>query len=341
MKKTKLWMFLTALALLVIPSACSDDNDNPTPAPAPIPVTEGVRPEAYYKGEVYTAEAGSYWINFIIAATADDVEQVLCIDFNSQLAPDPDFAQPELGTYKFDTEGSHPLFTFNGEGDSYVARIIDAETDNIEYIAITGGTMELIREDNGYTTVECKFTLENGKDYTFTYTGPLTFFNRTEQGNMSNLTEDIEIKDLSQGFGIYYGDIFETGSDMWNLILGDDQYDIEQLYGTGNALQMAINVTNGAADYIPDGTYTVLDFNTAETLPAGTMLSGVYSPTYGGYWGCWFYNPTRQLESALQEGTLKVSREGEVYTFDIDLSDKAGRHVKALFTGKITRFENI
>ena len=340
MKKTKLWGLLTALTLLLLPSACSDD-EKPNPDPIPIPITKGVRPEAYYKGEVYTAETGSYWINFIIDATASEVEQVLCIDFNSKLSADPDFAQPELGLYTFDAEGSHADFTLNGDGDSYVARIIDAATEDIEYISITGGTMELSQEENGYTTVECKLTLENGKKYTFTYTGPLTFFNRTEQGNMSNITEDLKITNLTQAFGIYYGDIFEAGSDMWNLILSDDQYDIDQLYGTGNVLQIAINVTNGAADYIPDGTYTVIDINTAETLPAGTLINGIYNPMYGGYWGCWFYNPERQLESALQQGGLKVSRQGETYTFDVDLCDRAGRHVRAVFTGKIIRFENL
>lgn len=340
MKTMKLWMFLAVMLLLAIPTACSDDDDVPAP-PAETQIPQGVRPEAYYKGDAYETGSGSYWINFIIAATANEVEQVLCVDFNSVLATNPDFAYPEMGVYKFDAKGTHQSLTINGEGDSYLARIINAENDEVEMLAITDGTMEMRQEANGYVTVDCKFTLEGGKSYVCTYVGPLSFFNRTEEGNKSNLKENVELKNLTQGFGIYYGDIFKAGSDMWNLILADDKYDINQLYGTGDAMQLAVNVPNGSADYIPDGTYKVIDIDTAETLPAGTMINGIYNPMYGGYWGCWYYNPSRQLESALQTGTLEVSRQNETYTFKVDLCDKAGRHVKAQYTGKIQRFQDM
>lgn len=340
MKTTKLWMFLAVVLLLAIPTACSDEDDVQSFSVTP-QITKGVRPEAYYKGDAYEAGTGSYWINFIIAATANEVEQVLCVDFNSVLATDPDFACPEMGVYEFDAQGTHQSQTINGEGDSYLARIISTANDDIEVLAITGGTMKMRQESGGYVTVECDFTLEGGKSYVFTYTGPLSYFNRTEEGNKSNLKEDAELKNLTQGFGIYYGDIFEAGSDMWNLILADDKYDINQLYGTGDAMQLAVNVPNGSADYIPEGTYRVLDLDTAETLPPGSMINGTYNPMYGGYWGCWYYNPGRQLESALQTGTLEVSRQNETYTFKVDLCDKAGRHVKARYTGPIKRFEDL
>lgn len=96
---------------------------------------------------------------------------------------------------------------------------------------------------------------------------------------MSNLTEDVELT-FTQGMAIYYGDIYEMGSDAWNVVLAEADYDLDINYGQGDAVQLAFNVTHGAGDYIPDGPYTLLDANTAEELPAGTMIAGIYdAPT--------------------------------------------------------------
>ena len=97
-------------------------------------------------------------------------------------------------------------------------------------------------------------------------------------------------------------------------------------------------VTHGAGDYIPDGTYTLLDANTAEELPAGTMIAGIYDASYGGYWGCWFYSARRQVEARLVSGMVDVSREGDIYTLELKLKDGAGRNVTATYTGKLTYY---
>ena len=98
------------------------------------------------------------------------------------------------------------------------------------------------------------------------------------------------------------------------------------------------NVTHGAGDYIPDGPYTLLDANTAEELPAGTMIAGIYDASYGGYWGCWFYSVRRQVEARLVSGMVDVSREGDIYTLELKLKDGAGRNVTATYTGKLTYY---
>jgi len=128
---------------------------------------------------------------------------------------------------------------------------------------------------------------------------------------------------------IYYGDIYEMGSDAWNVVLAEADYDLDINYGQGDAVQLAFNVTHGAGDYIPDGPYTLLDANTAEELPAGTMIAGIYDASYGGYWGCWFYSVRRQVEARLVSGMVDVSREGDIYTLELKLKDGAARNVTA------------
>lgn len=154
---------------------------------------------------------------------------------------------------------------------------------------------------------------------------------------MSNLTEDVELT-FTQGMAIYYGDIYEMGSDAWNVVLAEADYDLDINYGQGDAVQLAFNVTHGAGDYIPDGPYTLLDANTAEELPAGTMIAGIYDASYGGYWGCWFYSVRRQVEARLVSGMVDVSREGDIYTLELKLKDGAGRNVTATYTGKLTYY---
>ena len=228
----------------------------------------------------------------------------------------------------------YPAGTLNGDGDTYLARH-DDEGDFTYSEAQSGSAkVEMIE---GLYKVTCSLLLENDEVCDFEYYGPLAFYNRTLDGNMSNLTEDVELT-FTQGMAIYYGDIYEMGSDAWNVVLAEADYDLDINYGQGDAVQLAFNVTHGAGDYIPDGPYTLLDANTAEELPAGTMIAGIYDASYGGYWGCWFYSVRRQVEARLVSGMVDVSREGDIYSLELKLKDGAGRNVTATYTGKLTYY---
>lgn len=97
----------------------------------------------------------------------------------------------------------------------------------------------------GLYKVTCSLLLENDEVCDFEYYGPLAFYNRTLDGNMSNLTDDVELT-FTQGMAIYYGDIYEMGSDAWNVVLAEADYDLDINYGQGDAVQLAFNVTHGA-----------------------------------------------------------------------------------------------
>ena len=360
MRFEKLLLAAAALCLVCMAPACSDDDpatdpeQNETPGtpgegegdgdddsgepgepdtPDTPALTEGVRAEGYYKGDYHDEGTGNYWINFTVEDENDPGGYyILCLDFNGSLAADPDFAALDVRDYPMNVGSGYPAGTLNGDGDTYLARH-DDEGDFTYSEAQSGSAkVEMIE---GLYKVTCSLLLENDEVCDFEYYGPLAFYNRTLDGNMSNLTEDVELT-FTQGMAIYYGDIYEMGSDAWNVVLAEADYDLDINYGQGDAVQLAFNVTHGAGDYIPDGTYTLLDANTAEELPAGTMIAGIYDASYGGYWGCWFYSVRRQVEARLVSGMVDVSREGDIYTLELKLKDGAGRNVTATYMGKLT-----
>lgn len=354
MKFEKLLLAAALLCLVSLSPSCSDDDPaadpekNETPGGGDKPeepegpdtpdtpeLTKGVKVEGYYKGDYHDEGTGNFWINFTIEDKNDpEGYHILCLDFNDSLAADPDFPKLAEGDYPMNDGTNYPAGSLNGDGDTYVAR--HDEEGDFTYSEAQEGSAK-IEVIDGLYKVTCTLTLEKDEPYTFEYYGPLAFYNRTLDGNMSNLTEDVEPV-FTQGMAIYYGDIYEMGSDAWNVLLAEVDYDLDINYGQGDAVQLAFNTTKGVSDYIPDGEYTLLDANTAEELPAGTMLAGMYDATYGGYWGCWFYSVRRLAEARLDTGSVTVSRTGEIYTLKLKLKDGAGRQVTSTYTGKLTYY---
>ncbi len=355
MKFEKLLLAAATLCLVCVVPSCGDDDPATDPEKSETPdtpegggdepeqpegpdkpaLTEGVKAEGYYKGDYHEEGTGNFWINFTVEdKSAPGGYYILCLDFNGSLAADPDFPQLAEGDYPMNDGTNYPAGTLNGDGDTYLAR--PDEENDFNYSEAQSGSAK-IEKIEGFYKVTCSLLLEKDEVCDFEYYGPLTFYNRTAEGNMSNLTGDVELT-FTQGIAIYYGDIYEMGSDAWNVLLAEADYDLDINYGRGDAVQLAFNVTTGAGDYIPDGEYTLLDANTAEELPAGTMLAGMYDATYGGYWGCWFYSVRRQAEARFDTGSVTVSRAGEIYTLMLRLKDGAGHSVTSTYTGKLTRY---
>lgn len=258
MRFEKLLLAAAALCLVCMTPACSDDDpatdpeQNETPGtpgegegdddsgepgepdtPDTPALTEGVRAEGYYKGDYHDEGTGNYWINFTVEDENDPGGYyILCLDFNGSLAADPDFAALDVRDYPMNVGSGYPAGTLNGDGDTYLARH-DDEGDFTYSEAQSGSAkVEMIE---GLYKVTCSLLLENDEVCDFEYYGPLAFYNRTLDGNMSNLTEDVELT-FTQGMAIYYGDIYEMGSDAWNVVLAEADYDLDINYGQGDAV---------------------------------------------------------------------------------------------------------
>lgn len=109
---TRLFHLLGIALLSFTLAACSDSGDNdPTPSPdgggdgTTLVPTQDVTTEAYYKGDLYDTSTGNLWINFISKMEYDASEgdyvgpgYILCLDFNTTLAENADFATLAEGT---------------------------------------------------------------------------------------------------------------------------------------------------------------------------------------------------------------------------------------------------
>lgn len=343
-KATRFFRFLSIALLTAAVAACSDsDNDNPTTPPggdggsgggSEVVPTEGVTTEAFYKGDLYGTGSGNLWINFISEMEYDDFEEdyigpgyILCLDFNTTLAQNADFATLAEGTYTCDyASDSHETFTLNvALGDSYLVRY--AEGGGSESFDITGGTVTVaIRED--YYCIDAALTLSDNSEYSYSFVGKLSFLNRSNEGQMSNLTGDVALSGMTQAMAAYYGASFTDTSDFYTVIIAGPDYDLDINYGTSDALMLTLNVTPGSPEGIPSGSYTVADTSTAEDFYPNTALSGIYDPTYGGYFGTWFFSTTGKLEASLRGGKVEVTNNGDgTCRVDIDLEDGYGHRV--------------
>lgn len=339
-KMQRLLLLLGTAALTLATTACSNDKDDNGGNGGGITPTEGVTTEAFYKGDLYGAGTGNLWINFIsdmeYDASAGDYTgpgYILCLDFNTTLAANADFAALAEGTYTCDyTNDTHEAFSLNvAHGDSYLARY--NANGGAESFDITGGTVTVSTQE-GYYRIDAALTLSDGSEYAYSFIGAISFLNRSDEGQMSNLTQDTEVKGLSQALLAYGGTVFTETSDLYTVLLAGPDYDLDSNYGQSDALMLSVNVTPGSSTGIPSGTYTVIDAMTADDYDVNTLLSGVYEPAYGGYFGAWYFSTTGKVEASLRSGTVTVTnRGGNEYTFEIDLKDGYGHRITGSYAG--------
>lgn len=333
--------FCTSLALGF--ASCSDDDDNAPTGPGEVidpvePVSE-YNTEAYYGGDIFENGTGNLWVNFISKDLVwDDFEEaytgtgkIICLDFNTTLAENPDFATLVDGTYK--AADTYEEFTLNvGDEESYVVTYTNSVAKEAN---IVSGTVA-VSTVNGKKQIVTDLTLDDGSKLEMTYIGIISAINRTGEGNMSNLTGDVTVGGLTQGVAMYFGETFTETSDYVALILAGDNYDMEENYGDSPAVNIGLNVTPGSND-IPSGTYTIINAMEADDYDVNTALSGVYDPTLGGYFGTWYYATLDGFEASMASGTVTVVNNGDgTYSITFDLKDGYGHSVKGSYSGAIS-----
>lgn len=350
MRKSNFFLrFLSIAALSFALTACSSDDsdgagkggkDDGDPDEEVITPTEGVTTEAFYKGDYYGKGTGNLWINFRSEMKYDDLEEdyigpgyILCLDFNTALAENADFARLAEGIYTCGgASDTHEAFTLNAaEGDSYVT--FYESNGSSKTLDVADGTVTVsIRQS--YYSIEAALKLDDGTDYAYSFVGTISFINRSDEGQMSNLTQDTALTDMTQALLAYNGTVFTETSDLYIVILAGPEYDLDINYGASDALMFSVNVTPGSAQGIPSGTYTVIDAATADDYPAGTALSGVYDPTYGGYFGSWYFSTRNKTEASVRGGKIDVTDLGNgTYTFDVELQDGYGHRITGRYSG--------
>lgn len=343
--KTLLKLTLCSAVLMGFASCSDDDNNNPG-GPSIDPVVPGLTTdmsnEGYYKADYYGVGTGNLFINFMSNDLEwDDMEEdytgngdIICIDFNTVLASNPD--QPTLadGTYNTDADGSYAEFTINVQDDeSYVTKY--ANGTSTDYV-ITAATLTVSTE-SGVTTIEGDLTLDDQSTYNFIYIGHLNIFNRSGEGKMSNLTQNVTLSDLTQGMALYYGEAYTTTSDHYIVVIAGADYDLDYNFGNAPSVMFGLNVTPGSNTGIPSGTYTLIDAMEADDYDIGTALSGVYDPTYGAFAGSWYFYTGENLEAAMQTGSVNVTNNGDgTYSITFNVADGYGHTITGSYNGALS-----
>ena len=341
MKKTAKNLFVVSLCSFAALNftSCSDDDDNTPNLPEePVETPTTMNVEGYYKGDIYDNGTANLWVNFISKDLKyDDDEEdytgtgdIVCLDFNTTVASNPDLPTLADGTYTAaDTQDD---FTINIDGESYVVKYTNSVSSEYEVI---GGTAT-VSHSGANTVITAQLELENGEIYEFEYTGPVAIYNRSGEGQMSNLSGDVTLNDLTQGVAMYYGEAFTETSDHYILVLAGKDFDLETNYGESASVMLGLNVTPGSTTGVPSGTYTVIDAMDADDYEPNTCLSGVYDPTYGGFFGTWYFNTLSALEASAQSGTVEVTNNGDGnYTIKFNLKDGYGHKITGEYTGHL------
>lgn len=331
-----------ALAAISL-AACSDDDNGKSTIDPNVTPSDNIINEGYYKGDIYENGTGNLWINFISKDLVwNDFEEdytgngaIVCLDFNTIIAENPDMAKLADGDYT--AADTHELYTLNIDGDSYVTTYSAAGGVPKE---VTAGTVS-VKTEGGYTVIDALLTLEDDSEYEFKYVGKLLILNRTTEGQMSNLTGDVTLNNLTQGLVSYWGMTFTETSDYYSVVIAGEDFDLEENFGNAPSIMLGLNVTPGASTGIPSGTYTIIDAMEADDYETGTALSGVYEPTLGGFFGTLYFHYLEGFEAAIKTGTIQVVNNGNNnYTITLDLKDGYGHSIKGSYSGTF-EFEDI
>lgn len=341
-------IFKVALCALIAfgAASCSDDDDNNFTDNPPVNGNPGTEEksdesaEAYYKGDIYDAGTGNLWVTITKGITYDVAKDdytgtgyILCVDFNTTLAENPDFATITAGEYTGSTdEESHAMYTLNlADGESYLNEYTNGEMAAYEFsdgkatVSMTGSTY----------TISFNLTTTTGEIKEFTYQGAITPINLTGEGQMSNLTSSVSLSDMTQAATFLYGETFTETSDHAIMVIAGPDFDLESNYGNSPSLMLGFNITPGA-EAVPEGDYTVINAEEADDYETFTLLSGVYDPAYGGFMGSWYFNAAKSLQAAMKKGTVSVKHNTDgTYTVSVDLSDGYNNTVKGTYTGKM------
>lgn len=338
------------LAMTATMVACSDnDPEEPTTPPgqnpgknppaesSPITIVENPTYSsigAYY-GDYNDAGTGNYTVQLVTKNMTWDEDnstyigpgEIIYLEFNSTIPSNPNLGEIVPGIYTI-AEEDYSLNTASGSITFYPAE------GNEDWSTISSGQISVAHEGNVYTLTG-SIALSNGNTAEINYTGTITFLNRSGEGDMSNLQSDFTVTGLTKAGAINFGQAFSEESNYCAIMLGDDQFNLDENIGSGSSLNFGINIAPDATTGIPSGTYTIANCLETESFPVGSAWDGYYFADYPGYYGCWYFFGD-YIESALMSGTLVVENHNDgTYTLTFDMADAYGHKVKGTYTGKL------
>ncbi len=277
----------------------------------------------------------------------------ISLSFFDQMAPKAWEAKVPNKTFKASTAYEVGAFRVgskeaieNGEDDYSFASFQhnDKAAGIEEELYILDGSIKVMEHKQGQE-IRFNILLENGKRHLGKYTGTVK---QGDQYTISTLRADQEVQELTQGFLEYKGKspITAKENNRWNLYLYSEtltpypgQY--FGVDGSGEWMRVTLYTDVNATTDIPVG-----EFPIGEEMAGNAGEGGGSEP--GLDWGTWFFKQTIDSEgesvttgfAPTRTGTVKVEKNGDVYTITVNAIDDRENKITASYTGNLQFVNN-
>ena len=229
-------------------------------------------------------------------------------------------------TYKYATDKSistfHPAKTYCMVNDG---------KGNITKVEFKAGTIAVTKSGSTFT-VKATLTTTDDKEFTASYTGPITIEDKTavKIEPLPDLENDVTAK--------YYNNDAGTANDcVVNLYdvqpTVNDDYDY--LIGAGHMVSLYLTTALSEEMVLQEGTYTVSDTGTPGTYAPGEQIEFMDSMLAMGTY-CEERNASNEsVYGFITSGTVTVTKVGTNYRFVLDFTTDKGRKVSGTYEGAV------
>jgi hypothetical protein len=251
---------------------------------------------------------------------------LLYLDFNVPITQD------EIAAGYFTSAENGNINTFfpgekfqSGDQLSYGgARFVEVEGGVSKKITlIESGHFAFVAEGNSYI-IGGEMTTETGEKISFTCSGT------TALTDKKPIPAEINPA-FTKGNLYYFGDAYETGtSNNFSVYLMTENVNLSSEELNGEILMLEFNTALSATNYIPDGTYNMINALTYENMTPLTLVFG-FTTQSNENWGCWYYSDSTTKK--LKTGNAVVNKSENTYTIQYELYDRFGSKIYGTYTG--------
>ncbi|MEA4937034.1 MAG: hypothetical protein VB102_10385 [Paludibacter sp.] len=221
----------------------------------------------------------------------------------------------------------YPGNIIEDQGESFPigTLLINYNSNNATIMLIKDGTFTITRNEDNFI-IEGEFTLETNEIIQFRYEGKISVEDNREFN-----------PNLTKGMLKYFGDFYESKTtNNFIIYMGSESVNFNDENWIGDILMIELNTPDSVHDYIPEGTYEMVPVveNYESLVQSLKPLSLVFGFTLDDInLGTWFYG---KITKALSEGSMTVTKSGDIYTIQYELFDGFGSKVWGTYNGPLT-----
>ena len=210
---------------------------------------------------------------------------------------------------------------------------------NITKVEFKAGTIAVTKSGSTFT-VKATLTTTDNKEFTASYTGPITIEDKTavKIEPLPDLENDVTNATFIRALAKYYNNDAGTANDcVVNLYdvqpTVNDDYDY--LIGAGHMVSLYLTTALSEEMVLQEGTYTVSDTGTPGTYAPGEQIEFMDSMLAMGTY-CEERNASNEsVYGFITSGTVTVTKVGTNYRFVLDFTTDKGRKVSGTYEGAV------